>query len=357
MPHLSLGDEDVIVLSWHKSVGDIVKVGEPLLEVETEKATMDVEASVEGTLTAQECTAGDAISPGALIGYVTTTDEPRDGHRGSSLPPEQPSDDAVTRPNRGDELPTTPVASAPPSLVLGGELRGLPATTADAVISEPSVGVDDPQTRPGSYSDQRLTRRRRAIARRLADAATIPQFAVTRRISLGPAREIVDALRATVHASITDVVLHAVAAAATESPAINAWLLGETVRSFEHVCIALAVETDDGVVAPVLPNVELLNVAEITTLRVELVERARSGRLRVDDLEGATLTLSNVGPMGADQLLPILTPPQVGVVGIGRDTDDGAVFTFVGDHRVLDGADGARFLTRLDAALSPNGFV
>ena len=350
MPHLSLGDEDVVVLGWLKSVGEDINIGDPLLEVETEKATMDVEAPVAGTLTAQQCHAGDTISPGALIGFVKAPGDTDDAGESSSETQGDISKTNYITPTR--DLPKLPTASASNQLVPDGELRGVPSQRLAASSAMPQQVFEQPKEKSGPYSEQPLPRRRRAIARRLAEAATVPQFAVTRTISLAPAREIVGLLRSDGDASVTDVVLHAVAAVAAQSPNINAWLVGETLRSFQHVCIALAVDTDDGVTAPVLPNVELLSIAEIAKVRSEVVARARSRQLRVDDLEGATLTLSNVGPMGADQLFPMLTPPQVAVVGLGRDSDRGAVFTFIGDHRALDGAEGARFLARLDTALS-----
>jgi pyruvate dehydrogenase E2 component (dihydrolipoamide acetyltransferase) len=105
------------------------------------------------------------------------------------------------------------------------------------------------------------------------------------------------------------------------------------------------------VVAPVIRDADVLDLAGVIRARAELVERARSGSLRVEDLADATMTLTNVGPVGGDQLFPVLTPPQVTVIGVGREDDDGAIFTFTGDHRVLDGADGARFLTRLAEVL------
>jgi pyruvate dehydrogenase E2 component (dihydrolipoamide acetyltransferase) len=222
-------------------------------------------------------------------------------------------------------------------------------------IAATPVEVALAQAPPGGFSEWQLSRRRRAIGRRLAQAAAIPQFAVTRRISLAAARNAVQASRAEgTPATLTDAVILAVAAVAVEARIVNAWLLGDVVRVFDHASLALAVETEDGVVAPVLQEADTLQLAAIGALRQDLVERARSGRLHPDELSQATLTLTNVGPIGGDQIFPVVTPPQVGVVGVGRDMGKGAVFTFVGDHRALDGADGARFLARLDDVLQSN---
>lgn len=350
MPFLSLGDEVVVVIRWHKPVGTTVASGEPLVEVETDKATMDVEAPFEGTLSAQFCEAGDTISPGSIIGYLTRPDEATD----EGTTPESAIGQRSPTPSALDvDLPASALAGPPPPLVEHGELRGLPATELGEDATRESSTIPSVPAAPDGHRDVPLTRRRRAIGRRLSEAAQIPQFAVTRAVSLGAAHAAVTSSRSSgINATVTDALVHAVSAALGESPNINAWFLGEHLRTFDHVSIALAVETDDGVVAPVIHKAELLDFAEITRQRAHLVERARLGSLRVDELEGATLTLTNVGPVGGDQLIPVLTPPQVGVIGVGRETTTGAALTFVGDHRALDGADGARFLMRVEEALA-----
>jgi pyruvate dehydrogenase E2 component (dihydrolipoamide acetyltransferase) len=352
MPQISLGDEEVMVVRWHKAIGETVAPGEPVLEVETEKANMDVEAPFAGTLSAQHYAVGDTVAPGAVIAYVTAGDEPTEHIVGSLA-----TDIARSRVDLHEianaEVPSKP-ATRPrglDSLVSSGELRGLPRLgTPTAPRNEAREGFVPVSA--GAYSDRPLSRRRRAIARRLSQSAAIPQFAVTRTIALEAARRDVERLRAAGNpATLTDVIVHAVAAAAIDRQVVNAWLVDQTLHIFEHVALALAIETDDGVIAPVIRNTEQLEFAEIAVRRADLVERARSGRLRSDELDGATLTLTNVGPIGGDVLLPVLTPPQVGVIGVGQDTGSGATFTFVGDHRALDGADGARYLVGLEDAL------
>jgi pyruvate dehydrogenase E2 component (dihydrolipoamide acetyltransferase) len=351
MPHVSLGDEDVLVVRWHKTVGDVVVRGEPLVEVETDKASMDVEAPFDGTLAAQHCTPGDTVTPGAVIGYVSVSEETPDA--GSAPRARQPAAD--DREAAGEHAPAAAAARTP--LVQHGELAGIPLRATGQVSRSDSLGAVASSVWAGGYADTRLSRRRRAIARRLTEAAHIPQFAITRRISLVSAQNALEAARATGEpATLTDVLVRAVARAGCDAPRVNAWLLGDTLRTFEHVGLAIAVETDDGVVAPVIRDADVLDLAAIIRARAELVERARSGNLRVGDIADATMTLTNVGPVGGDQLFPVLTPPQVTVIGVGREEGEGATFTFTGDHRVLDGADGARYLTRLAEVLDVNEF-
>jgi pyruvate dehydrogenase E2 component (dihydrolipoamide acetyltransferase) len=348
VPHLSLSDEDVVLVRWHKAVGDTVTLGEPVLEVETDKASMDVEAPFAGTLTAQSCEPGDTLAPGAVIGYIATSDE---AHRSSDLV--ESTSSATTSDAALVASPTQARGVDRRPLVAGGELRGFPRRSNQAPQPPGSSSVAAAAIDGDGFSERSLSRRRRAIARRLQEAADIPQFGVTKRISLQAAQTAVEHLRTRGEAAtLTDVLVRAVAVAALELPETNAWLLEERIRTFEHVALALAVETDDGVVAPVIRNADQLDLPAIVQTRIELVERARAEQLRAHELDDATFTLTNVGPLGGEQLFPVLTPPQVSVIGVGRDSGDGATFTFVGDHRALDGATGARFLVALADALT-----
>src|SRR5262249_4403863 len=221
MPFLSLGDEEVVVIRWHKPVGTTVAPGEPLVEVETDKATMDVEAPFEGTLSAQFCEAGDTISPGSIIGYLTRPDEATDG----GTTPESAIEQRSPTPSVLDvDLPASALAGPPPPLVEQGELRGLPAMELGEDATRGSSTIPSVPTGPDGHRDVPLTRRRRAIGRRLSEAAQIPQFAVTRTVSLGAAQAAVTSARSSgINATVTDALVHAVSAALGESPNINAW--------------------------------------------------------------------------------------------------------------------------------------
>jgi pyruvate dehydrogenase E2 component (dihydrolipoamide acetyltransferase) len=159
-----------------------------------------------------------------------------------------------------------------------------------------------------------------------------------------------------VSVTVTDTLIRACAAAAHAHPAINAWLDEDALLEFDNVGVALAVDTADGVIAPVLRAAQTLGLRDIAELRRRLVTGAREGTLDLHELAGATISLSNVGSHGAHQLTPVLTVPQVAVIGVGsaRDTAAGQCLavTLVGDHRAIDGAQGARFLAAFDEALN-----
>jgi pyruvate dehydrogenase E2 component (dihydrolipoamide acetyltransferase) len=336
MPQITLGDENVVVVGWHKQPGDTIEQGEPLLEIETEKASMEVEAPFGGTLASHLCAPGDLISPGQVIATASSADEPI-----TVTTPKRTAPPARLFGSEEEMSATAPQPRPELSLVEHGELRGIRTTRPLHALELP------PDTRP-----EPLSRRRMAIARRLTEAATIPQFSVARDVPIDTAEAAVSAARSSgVAATLTDALLLAVGRAATAVPRVNAWLLNDTLHLFDRVSIALAVDTPDGVLAPVFHGAASLDLPSTARARADVVERARNGKLAQGEIEGATITLSNIGGLGGDSLVPVLTPPQVAVVGVGRhrvvDGTRSATFTFVGDHRALDGADGARFLSAL----------
>jgi pyruvate dehydrogenase E2 component (dihydrolipoamide acetyltransferase) len=238
------------------------------------------------------------------------------------------------------------------SLVEHGELRGLRPSHLDRTGAAAPRRAATLERAPVGARSELLSRRRLATARVLVEAAAIPQFSVARHVPLGPATAAVADLRGDgVAATLTDAIILAVARAALAQPRANAWLVDDTLYLFERVSVALAVDTPDGVLAPVVRDADQIELAAIARARADLVERARSGKLLPTEIEGGTITISNIGGLGADSIVPVVTPPQVAVLGVGRCRAGAAgapaQFTFVGDHRALDGADGARFLAAL----------
>jgi pyruvate dehydrogenase E2 component (dihydrolipoamide acetyltransferase) len=354
MPQIALGDEEMTIVAWLKQPGELVEEGQPLLEVETEKASMDVEAPFTGTLDRQLCAPGELVSAGQVIAMLApAADEPA----GAVLDPPAA---AATGTAVADGRRPAAARAAPPrlapraALVEHGELRGAFAST---VVPTPGVAA---VSVPGGTGHEPLSRRRLATARRLTEATAIPQFSITRRVAIDGAVAAVAAARAGgVAATLTDAFVVALARAAAAVPRANAWLVGDALELFGRVALALAVDTPEGVLAPVIDDAGALDVAAAAALRADLVARARAARLALRELEGATITLSNVGGIGGDSVVPVLTPPQVAIVGVGRGQVDGertfATFTFVGDHRALDGADGARFLVAVEQELHALG--
>jgi pyruvate dehydrogenase E2 component (dihydrolipoamide acetyltransferase) len=377
MPQLAMGAEEVTAQDWIVTIGETFGIGQVLLEIETDKAIVDVEAPFAGTLLDQLCHAGDVVAVGALIAHVAEPGEDLDDARAAveaapiaeraGIPPASSSARYASLPA---EAPGTPRNDAAGSLisfvrVTHGELAGLPATQdgehrdhpreAPGVGMEPISALDD-RDAAGPHATERLSGSRRAIGRRMSRAAAIPTFTVMREVSSSAASAAVRAARTDgTAASITDVLLRACAVAAVAHPNVNAWLDDDELVLFERVNVALAVDRSNGVIAPVLTDVQSLPLAKIAEARADLVTRARGGAIHSRELDGATITLSNVGGMGAHVLIPVITTPQVAILGVGaaRSTTAGPqlMIAFVGDHRALDGADGARYLATLADAL------
>jgi pyruvate dehydrogenase E2 component (dihydrolipoamide acetyltransferase) len=369
MPQIALGADEVTARGWLIALDEPFKRGQPILEIETDKATMEVEAPFDGVLLSQLCADGEIVTVGATIGQAAEPGEDLDAARaslesgGAPQPPASDADVATGRPPAA-----APVAARAPSdgdigsppvfvQVQDGELAGLFATAParDGVATRSAQAspalLDDP-VKAGPSTLRPLSRARVAIGRRTGVATAIPCFWVARDVDWAPAREAVARARASgASVTITEVVLKATAAAGLAYPNVNAWYGEDGIREFGNVNIALAVDSPNGVIAPVLPAVQELELAEIAGARAKAVTAAREGSLPGQELTGATITVSNVGGLGAHAIMPVLTAPQVAAIGVGapRPMSGSELLTivFVGDHRALDGADGARFLASL----------
>jgi pyruvate dehydrogenase E2 component (dihydrolipoamide acetyltransferase) len=355
LPKVALGEDDeMTLLAWLVEPGETFGEGQPLLQVETDKASMEVEAPFDGVLAKIVREAGTDLRPGDLIALVADLGEDYD--------PE-----SLIAPTAADGVSHDVGSSR--SALFHGELRGLPtqaATVAPAapppasapVATAPAVALQ-PQS-AGPHSTLALSRHRQAIARSMGRSNDVPQFAVFREVgATGPQQALARLREHEPGATFTDVVLIGVAAALRREPALNAWFDGGSVHRFEHANLALAVDGPEGVVAPVIRAVDRLTTAELVGERARLVESARQGKLSSGDLLDGTFTVSNIGPLGAHALVPLLTPPQVAIVALGRvrEGSGGPVLamTLSGDHRAIDGADGARFLAALEEELTPTG--
>jgi pyruvate dehydrogenase E2 component (dihydrolipoyllysine-residue acetyltransferase) len=367
MPQLALGSDEVVVRGWLVADGEEFALGQALLEIETDKATMDVEALFPGVLLEPCCQEGETVSVGAVIAYAAEPGADLDAARaalaadrnGAEAGDATPVRDANGAPSAdtaraGEETARDEarVASTRFFVVDHGEVAGLPAATA-----RPTAAVIDiDREAAGDATEHPLSRRRLAIARRMSAATAIPAFSVHRDIPVDAAFEALRVARErTPGVTFTDFLIRACGVAGREHPNANAWLVGDTVLEFAAVNVALAVDAPGGVIAPVLRDVGERDLAAIAERRADLVSRAREGRISEHDLSGGTLTVSNVAGLGSHAITPVLTPPQAVALGLGsaRATAAGRTLTatLVGDHRLLDGADGARFLATFASAL------
>ena len=369
MPKIALGaDDEVRVVEWVVDEGGEVISGDPLLEVETDKTTLDVEATSDGVLAKQLAAAGEAVLPGAVIGLIADAGEQYDAAAlqvpddGLPEPAESPAvvaeaEAAVAA--KDALLPGSDYdAAAGPRITLRhGYLAGLPPAPRSR------MGTGGPAQRPmdpelvGSHQVIESTKHRLAVARAMSASAAVPQFPVVDDMDVTSACRALEDIRSSVpEATLTDLVIAAVAATLRCHPMFNSWYDDGRRIEFADVNINIAVDGPDGVVAPALRRVDSLSLQDLIGARRSLIERARNRRLTPDDLVGGTFTVSNLGALGASAVAPMIVPPQVAVLGVGRlRTTPGAMqitMTLVSDHRAVDGADAARFLAGLSGALN-----
>lgn len=376
MPKIALGaDDEVRVVEWVvEEAGEMIS-GDPLLVVETDKATLEVEATSDGVLAKQLAAAGEAVLPGAVIGLIADAGERYDP-AALRIPPGE-SDPAVGTGGLDPVVATPSIAPAAPAAwpqaesnpaagprlsLRHGYLAGMPpARRAGSVPGVPARQPPDPELVGGSHRVVESTKHRSAVARAMSASAAVPQFPVFNDMDVTAACRALERIRSsTPEAGLTDVVIVAVAATLRCHPMFNSWYDGSRRIEFADINLNIAVDGPDGVVAPVIRGVDSLPLEEFVRARQELVDRARSRRLTPGDLVGGTFTVSNLGTLGASAVAPMIVPPQVAVLGVGRlRTDPGAsliTMTLVSDHRAVDGADAARFLAGLGETLNdPEG--
>jgi len=347
MPKLSDSEADAVIVRWLKSPGDEFRRGDALIEVETDKANVVYEAEADGTLESILVPEGEAAAVGQPIavlagaGVAAPRPEPA---ASNGAPP------ASSRPN------ATPVARRT-ALELGLSLHGLAGTgpggriTREDVERAAAAGAPAPAAAPaadgrGDVEVVALTPTQATIARRMAQsAATIPVFTVSVDADVS---EIV-ALRKDVEnpPSLNDFIVKAAALTLRDFPRFNASYADGAVHCFSRVNVGIAVATDDALLVPVVFDADGKTLAEISAETRRLAVAARSRSLRPEELRDGTFTVSNLGMFGVRSCTAIVDPPQVAILAVGGTVDDAMTLTLSCDHRVVYGADGARFLSRL----------
>jgi len=384
MPEVLANTSEAIIQTWLVSVGQQIAVGDPLAEIETEKALVEYAAEVEGILARLIAEPGSAIAVGEPIAVVLAPGETEadidPGLLGGASAPtatEAAPAAAAAEPapaTNGRRLFATPLVrklakekgidlaavtgTGPGGRIVRRDLDRLPVREPVQVVSvEPAVSeTSSPET---GFSDTPLTGMRKAIARRLTESkTTVPHFYVTadcRVDALLDLRRTVNAA-ATTKVSVNDFVIKAVARALMEVPEANAIWNGDSIRRFGRANIAVAIAVDGGLLTPVLRGVDTMPLSVLSATVADLAERARAGRIQQAELEGGSFSLSNLGMYGVTEFSAILNPPHSGILAVGRATQrpvvvDGELavgtvmtVTLSADHRVIDGAVAAEWM-------------
>jgi pyruvate dehydrogenase E2 component (dihydrolipoamide acetyltransferase) len=350
MPKLSDSMADAVIVRWLKSPGDSFARGEALIEVETDKATVVYEAESDGTLDSILAPEGASVAIGEPIATLSNGD----GAAPRLLP--EPALRDGTDAERPD---ATPVARRT-AVELGLSLHGIAGTGPGGRITREDVrraaepGRSAQQPASGAKGDVRvleLTATQATIARRMAESArTIPVFTVSADVDMSLIAALRRGAREESHdvPSVNDFVVKAAALTLGELPRFNASFVDGKVECYSRINVGVAVATDDALLVPVVFDADRKTVTEIAAETRRLAEAARSRVLRPDELHEGTFTVSNLGMFGVRSFTAIIDPPQVAILAVGSARrDDAMTVTLSCDHRVVYGADGARFLSRL----------
>ena len=398
MPALEMAQETGKLLAWRKKEGERVSKGEPLLEIETDKAVVEVEAPADGVLAGIRAQEGAEIPVGQTIAWIVAP--------GEAPPVESPSTTpgaraAVQRkPEPTEASPAPPAAAFPPArsslrispkarrlakelgvdiaLVSGSGADGeILASDVEAAASTSAAASSPPDPARKSGSMAVPTSLGRIMAERTTQSwTTVPHFFVRRDIDAGALDQyrerIVPEIERghEVRVTHTDLLTALVARVLLQHPRLNASWTAEGIQLHAHVHIALAIAVSDGVVAAVIRDAHARSLQQIALERREIAERARAGKLRPADLSDATFTISNLGMYKVDSFSAIITPPQAAILAVGGIAErvvavagkpavrPTMTLTISCDHRVTDGARAAMFLSDLaDAIGEPAKFL
>ena len=395
MPALEMAQETGKLVSWKKKNGENVKKGELLLEVETDKAVVEIEAAADGILGGITAQVGDVVPVGQTIAWLLKQGEAppaaaaptQTGRTGAAAPQATASAPAA--------VAAAPVASAGPVQISpkarrlakehgvdvakikgtgpGGEIiaedvlaakGSAPAPAAPAAATRPAAAAQAPAELGALSSIGKI------MAERTTQSwTTAPHFFLSREVDC---TELVAARKRLGHEiertrgvklTYTDLLTAIVAQTLRKHPRMNASWTGDAIKANADVNVGLAMAVTDAVVVGVVPNTDAINLGDIASRRRDLTERARTNKLSPADITGATFTISNLGMYQVDSFTAIIVPPQAGILAVGAMKDRlvpvmGGVavkpmmtITLSCDHRVLDGARGAMFMQDLVEAL------
>jgi len=404
LPRLGQGMESGVIVRWLKSEGEPVAKGEPLYELDTDKVTQEVESELDGVLTKIVVPEGD-VEVGATVAVIESDGaSPAPADAQAEAPREAPAEDS---PADAAEAPApapepAPAAAPPgadgrtaaaPARLKASPLarrmareRGVDLASLQGTGPEGRILADDveraasgaaapaipstasPALPAGEVETVPLTSIRKTIARRLTEAWSAPvfQLGVSADMTevLALREQLVERLvEGDAKPTVNDVLVKLAGAALMRHIPVNATFTGEEIQRHPSAHVGIAVAAPQGLVVPVIRDADRRTVQEIARARADLVGRARDNKLTLQDMEGGTFTISNLGMFGVEQFTAVLNPPQVAILAVGAVKDEPVVtdgvldiapivrMVLTCDHRAIDGADGAQFLQTLVALI------
>ena len=372
MPALSPGQETGILLEWFKQEGETIEKGELLMEVETDKANVEVEAEATGILSNISVQPGDEIHVGKVIAMILSEGEsaPESIKDNSSIQADVTEDEIKLHYESSEKLESIETVSkskiaASPKVKQYAKKEGIDLSSikgsgpGGAILMEDVLAIQS--TAETEDKDFQTGKGWLLMADRLKESWTnAPHFSIVRNLdatNLAAHKKGTKANSANV--TFTDLLVKYAASSLKEHPRVNASLIDGKLIKNTAINIGIAVATEDGLIVPVIHNADELSLEEITERRKYLVARTQEGKLRSGDLDSGTFTISNLGMFDVDSFNAIINPPQSAILAVGRIIDqvvpmDGKpvirpmlTINLSFDHRVIDGARGAHFLQTL----------
>lgn len=426
LPRLGQGMETGTIVRWLKSEGESVEKGEALYELDTEKVTQEVEAEASGVLLKILAGEGEEIEVGkpiAVIGEqgedvpegedvtdgetapegeaedpteVSEDDAQEEGspaparederERGREKAPEGPSEpEPSVESTNGGRIKASPLArriarergielsalrgTGPDGRIVAEDVER--ASASGALSAAPAAAGRAPS---GEVEVVKLNQMRKTIARRMTEAWEAPAFQISISADMTASIRLREALLAQVkeggvRPTYSDILTKVVALALMRHRDVNAHFAGDSVKLFPTANIGIAVAIPHGLVVPVIPGCEQLTIPEIAAARADIVSRTREGKLRAEDLDGGTFTISNLGMYGVERFTAVLNPPQAGILAVGAIEERAVVLdgdfeiqprmdmTLTIDHRSVDGATASEFLATVKSFLEEPGLA
>jgi pyruvate dehydrogenase E2 component (dihydrolipoamide acetyltransferase) len=412
LPRLGQGMESGTIVRWLKSEGEQIEKGEPLYELDTEKVTQEVEADASGVLLKILAQEGEEIEVGKAIAVIgeegedvaepeAEAEEPSKVTEEEKVEEGEPPREGEEEGERGRERDEpAPEPQVPEQRQDGGRLKASPLARRIAkergidlaqlrgtgpegrIVAEdvergqvsPAAGPLERVTERGRVEVVKLNQMRKTIARRMTEAWEAPAFQISMSADMTASIRLREALlerveEGGVRPTYSDILTKVVALALMRHRDMNAHFAGDAVHLFPTANIGIAVAIPHGLVVPVIPSCEAKSIPEIAAARADIVGRTREGKLKSEDLENGTFTISNLGMYGVERFTAVLNPPQAGILAVGAIeeravVEDGELeiqprmdMTLTVDHRSVDGATASDFLRTVKSVLEEPGLA
>lgn len=384
MPKLTDTMEEGLIIRWYKQEGDPVESGDALAEIETDKSVMDLEAYASGIMRKLLVPAETKVPAGALIAIIAKPNEDISellAHRSTSASETSPPNQANAAPTTEAQAPKGKSSSAKGAasprarkmaLDAGLPLPTIPGTGPEGLVTERDVkrALQESEQAGTDFETTELSPMRSVIAKRMTQSKqTIPHFYVAMEFHMNRAYDTKNRLlKEKVKVSLTDILLQACAFSLRQFPQINTAYVNGKIRNHKKIHIGLAVGLDEGIMTPVIRDVDQKSLRQISEESRNLIKRAKSRKLTPEDYTGSTFSLSNLGMLEVDHFMAIIQPGEGAVLAVGSVRDepflDGGELktrkqmkvTLSCDHRVIDGLQAAQFLQHLKHRIEQGDF-